>query len=174
MKSKTSFYLFLFSLFIFSSGIQAQTETVSFEEKNGPKADELLELEVEGIYEYSESSSYLVRLIEKGVSNNYGLDMIVGECEATALARTMEDVAFSRPLTYDLFNSVFSETSLKLKHIVITKLYNGTFYANLVISDGDTIIELDARPSDSINIAIKAGVPIFATRTVWMDAKEKY
>jgi bifunctional DNase/RNase len=135
--------------------------------------DHTFELEIEGIYDYGSTESFLVRLIEKDGDKGEALDMIVGGCEATALARTKYDWEFSRPLTYDLFNSVFENSSLKLSHIVITKLEEGTFYAVLVVDDNGKEIELDARPSDSINLALKAEVPIYATEDVWNDAAEE-
>lgn len=134
--------------------------------------DKTLQLEIEGIYDYGSTESFLVQLVEKGSTKKEAMTMVVGGCEATALARTKYDWEFSRPLTYDLFNSVFENSSLKLSHILITKLEEGTFYAVLVIDDNGKEIELDARPSDSINLALKAEVPIYATEKVWNASKE--
>ncbi|MBI3133112.1 MAG: bifunctional nuclease family protein [Bacteroidetes bacterium] len=134
-------------------------------------SDDLIELEVEGIYEADMSA--LVRLVEKDSDNKWCLIMVIGECEATAMVRAMNEFESNRPLTYDLMNTIFTESSLTLQHIIITKLEDGVYYAVLVIDDHGTILRLDARPSDSINLALKAGVPIYAPRSFWDEAKEK-
>jgi len=153
----------LFLLIIISiSSLKAQ--------KNEEK-DQLVEMEVKTTKPYY-GSSYLIELTKKGASENWFLPMIIGECEARAAVRSKNETPFPRPLTYDLFASIFSKTNLKLKHVVITKLFESTFYAVLVIEDNGKTIEIDSRPSDAINIALKTKVSIFATETVINDAKE--
>jgi uncharacterized protein len=131
-----------------------------------------LELTVEGIYDYS-IGSYAARLCEKGGDKDWSFVMIIGECEATGIMRSLNDTEFSRPLTYDLFESLLSSSSLKMKHIIITKLEDGTYYGNLVVDDNGKELRLDARPSDCVNIALKTNVSIYANRKVWDDNKEK-
>lgn len=151
------------------------TTTIKSEEKttkDNESSSKNLELEVLGVYDYGSSSSFLVRLIEKEKTSEFALDMIVGQCEATALARTTNEIEFSRPLTYDVFNSVFEKSSLELDHILLTKLEDGTYYAELIINDNGKELQLDSRPSDAINLALKANVPIYVTQTLWDTAKE--
>lgn len=154
------------SLILFCSIVIIAQDT----EEPTPKARKLIELEIEGVYEYG--SSYLVRLNEIG-NLDWALSMFIGGCEADGIARSVAGVDFSRPLTYDVFESIFDQTSLELEHVIITKLVDGTFYAVLVIDDNGKNIEIDARPSDCINIAMKTGVKIYASNTVWDENKEK-
>lgn len=140
---------------------------------NSNAQSDSLELSVEGIYDYSYGGAYAVRLVEKDSSKDYSLVMIIGECEANGIMRSLNETPFSRPLTYDLFGGLLKSTSLTLKHIIVTKLEDGTYYGNLVIDDQGKEIRLDARPSDCLNIALETGVSIFANRKVWDDNKEK-
>lgn len=133
--------------------------------------DKLVELEVKSIKPYPDNA-YVIELTKKGEDVNWVLPMVIGGCEAIAVARTHNNTTFPRPLTYDLFISIFNNTSVKLKHIVITKLEDNTFYANIILEEKGKTIEIDARPSDSINIAMKAKAPIFATQAVLDVAKE--
>lgn len=73
-------------------------------------SDDLIELEVEGIYDADMSA--LVRLVEKDSDNKWCLIMVIGECEATAMVRAMNEFESNRPLTYDLMNTIFTESSL--------------------------------------------------------------
>ena len=133
--------------------------------------DKLVEMEIKSTKAYV-GNSYVIELTKKGGEENWVLPMVIGECEAIAVARSQNNTSFPRPLTYDLFISIFNKTKVKLKHIVITKLEDNTFYAILVLEENGKTIEIDARPSDSINIAMKAKVPIYATQAVLDAAKE--
>jgi bifunctional DNase/RNase len=169
--------LFLLILFLspqlysqsYSGTNKATTKKVSL------KSDDLkpLELEVEGVYDYGIGDSYAVRLVEKNSAKEWALIMIIGQCEATGIARSLYNQEFSRPLTYDLISSLFDLSSLKIKHIIITKLQDGTYYAYLVVNDNGKELQIDARPSDCMNIALKTGVPIYSNQKVWDDNKEK-
>ncbi len=129
-----------------------------------------LRLEVEGVYAYGDGA--LIRLVEKG-KDKYAMAMVIGGCEANAIVRTTEGVDFSRPLTYDLFDNIFEQTSLEIKFIYISKLEDGVFYAELHVKDGNKTVIIDARPSDSMNIALKIGVPIYCAKKVWEETKEE-
>ena len=137
---------------------------------DAPSDSSLLKLEVEGVYGYGGGA--LVRLNEEG-DTNWVMSMVIGECEAIGILRSTEGVDFSRPLTYDLFISIFDKTSLEIQYVVISKLDEGVFYAELYIKDGDKIVIIDSRPSDSINIALKTSVPIYCNHDVWKRNKEK-
>lgn len=73
--------------------------------------------------------------------------------------------AFKRPLTYDLFLRTLGEIGCELKEIVITKIEDEIFYAVLHIEDQ----EIDARPSDAINLALRAGAPIYVAENVFAE-----
>jgi RNA polymerase sigma factor (sigma-70 family) len=88
------------------------------------------------------------------------LPIWVGPAEATALALELEDVALSRPLTYRFTASLLAATGARVEEVQVTRLHEGTFYAVVVVVTGSDRHEVDARPSDAINLAVTADAPI--------------
>ena len=87
--------------------------------------------------------------------------------EATAIALEQQGVRPARPLTHDLLKEVIGALGRELEQVVITDLKEGTFFAELVF-DGD--IRVSARPSDSVALALRIGVPIHAVDAVLEEA----
>lgn len=82
-----------------------------------------------------------------------------------------------RPLTHDLFNDALKAFGAVIQRVVIVKVENDVFYARLVIqADNELnekmIVELDARPSDSMALAVRQHAPIFVVKDVWDDLKD--
>ena len=75
-------------------------------------------------------------------------------------------VRFTRPLTHDLFNAVVRGLDSTFVRVLITKVVDNTYYASLVFRREDEFISIDARPSDSIALALRAGIPIHAAETL--------
>ena len=100
-------------------------------------------------------------LILKEKSGERYLPIWIGEAEADAIARKLQNVSVKRPLTHDVLYNIVNVTGLMIKSAVITKIENDEFYAKLVIA-GDKIYDIDCRPSDAIAVAMRAGAPIFA------------
>lgn len=90
------------------------------------------------------------------------LPIWIGPGEASAIAMHMGGVAFQRPLTHDLLVSVLGGLGGTLQRVLITRVQNSTYFAELIIDRDGEIISVDARPSDSIAIAIRAQARIFA------------
>lgn len=99
------------------------------------------------------------------------LPIVIGPFEAQAIAMQIRGEHFERPLTHDLFTNALHALGHQLLRIEITKLEEGTFYAVLVIQTVDGVTELDARPSDAIAIALRAGAPIFVAEAVLQEAQ---
>jgi hypothetical protein len=91
------------------------------------------------------------------------LPIWIGPGEASAIAMELAGMKFSRPLTHDLFASVILGLGGTLQRVMITRVVDNTYYAELVISRGTELISVDARPSDSIAIALRMGAPMFTT-----------
>ncbi len=91
------------------------------------------------------------------------LPIVIGIIEASAIKMKVNGFNPPRPLTHDLLNTVIKRLKGKVDKIIIEKMENNIFYAKIVVKreDGDSI-EIDARPSDSIALALRADVPIFA------------
>jgi bifunctional DNase/RNase len=101
-------------------------------------------------------------LILQEVDGERVLPIWIGPGEASAIAMQLADMKFSRPLTHDLLASVLSGLGGKLQRVIITRVADSTYYAELVIERGEDHISVDARPSDSIAVALRADARIFA------------
>ncbi len=93
----------------------------------------------------------------KETSGERYLPIWIGPMEATAIAFAQQGMVPARPLTHDLMRDILQALNAELKQINITALRDGIFFADLVFSDGTTV---SARPSDSIALALRAGVSI--------------
>ncbi|ADG78944.1 BFN domain-containing protein OS=Tsukamurella paurometabola (strain ATCC 8368 / DSM / CCUG 35730/ CIP 100753 / JCM 10117 / KCTC 9821 / NBRC 16120 / NCIMB 702349 / NCTC 13040) OX=521096 GN=Tpau_2337 PE=4 SV=1 [Tsukamurella paurometabola] len=95
------------------------------------------------------------------------LPIWIGQGEATAIAIKLQGVEPTRPLTHDLIGDLLETLGRSLTEVRITGLQEGTYYADLVL-DGDQTVS--ARPSDSVAIAVRLAVPIFAEEEVLAEA----
>ncbi|MBW3554231.1 MAG: bifunctional nuclease family protein, partial [Gemmatimonadetes bacterium] len=91
------------------------------------------------------------------------LPIWIGPGEASAIAMELAGMNFSRPLTHDLFASALKGLGGDLKRVVITKVVENTYYAEMIVSRDSEFFSLDARPSDSIAIALRMDAPIFTS-----------
>ncbi len=94
------------------------------------------------------------------------LPIWIGPGEASAIAMQLADMKFSRPLTHDLLASILSGLGGKLRRVIITRVTDSTYFAELLIDRGADRISVDARPSDSIAVALRADARIFAEETL--------
>jgi bifunctional DNase/RNase len=89
------------------------------------------------------------------------LPIWIGPGEAQAIRRLLSEEPFPRPLTHDLIQLMVEGLKAKITRVVIGDLRENTFYATLVVQRGEEMLTIDARPSDSIAIALRAQAPIF-------------
>ncbi len=90
------------------------------------------------------------------------LPIWIGPGEASAIAMELAGMKFSRPLTHDLFSSLVRGLGSEVQRVIITKVVENTYYAELILTRNGEVISIDARPSDSIAIALRAKAPIYA------------
>lgn len=90
------------------------------------------------------------------------LPIWIGPSEASAIAMQLAEMEFARPLTHDLLVSVVSGLGGDLRRIVITRVEESTYFAELLIHQNGEVISVDARPSDSIAVALRMDARIFA------------
>lgn len=91
------------------------------------------------------------------------LPIWIGPSEASAIAMEMAGMKFSRPLTHDLFASVITGLGGVLQRVLITRVIDNTYFAELIIQRGSELLSIDARPSDSIAIALRMGAVIYTS-----------
>ena len=94
------------------------------------------------------------------------IPVVVGAAEAQSIAVHLEQVMPSRPLTHDLFVSMFHAYKIELQRVTIYSFKDGVFASLMHVSNGDLELDIDARTSDAIAIALRAGAPIFTTPEV--------
>ena len=90
------------------------------------------------------------------------IPIYIGHAEANAIAMELADVKFERPLTHDLMQQVIVGLGAELSQVVLTRVEKSTYYAELHLRRDDHVVQIDARPSDSIAIALRLKAPIFA------------
>ena len=89
------------------------------------------------------------------------LPIWIGPAEASAIAMELAGVKFSRPLTHDLVKQVIVGLGGQLNRVIITRVEENTYFAELQIHRNDEVVQVDARPSDSIAVALRLDAPIF-------------
>jgi bifunctional DNase/RNase len=107
-----------------------------------------------------------VLLLREADGDRY-LPIWIGQTEATAIVLEQQGVEPARPLTHDLITTLIGALGHTLREVRIVDLQEGTFYADLVFDQNLTV---SARPSDSVAIALRAGVPIYAEESVLAEA----
>jgi bifunctional DNase/RNase len=121
----------------------------------------MIEVKVQSLGLDRTSNTPVVILQE--VSGSRVLPIWIGPGEASAIAMELAGMKFSRPLTHDLFASVIMGMGGSLQRVMITKVVENTYFAELIIQRKGELISVDARPSDSIAIALRMSASIFTT-----------
>lgn len=99
------------------------------------------------------------------------LPIWIGLFEANAIALEMEKVATPRPMTHDLLRNLVTLVEAEVVRAVVDNLRDNTFFSTLYLRLSGRDLQLDARPSDAIALALRAGVPIYVTRDVMSRAQ---
>src|SRR5574342_743440 len=94
------------------------------------------------------------------------LPIWVGIFEANAIALQLENITTPRPMTHDLLRNMISELDARVIRIVINDLRDSTFFAQIRLLTGEKTLEVDARPSDAIALALRTEAPIFVAQSV--------
>jgi|SRR5688572_15860337 bifunctional DNase/RNase len=128
----------------------------------------LVEMVVESVRVHMLSSRHVVIL--KDADRDRYLPIWIGPWEASAIAMKLQGLSPERPLTHDLFASALEGLGAKVDRVVIAALAEETYHARLVIEHGGRSVEIDARPSDALALAIRAGGRVFAAEEVLEQA----
>ncbi len=128
----------------------------------------MIEVVIDSIRVSLMSQQRVVILREVG-SDRY-LPIMVGIYEAEHLTLALQEVEVSRPLTYDLFVNILDALEAEVLHVEVVSLKDETYFGNIALSVGGNLHNIDSRPSDAMNIAIRMGVPIFVADEVLTEA----
>ena len=124
-----------------------------------------LEVKIEGLALDMTTNSPVVILAPSGI--NKVLPIWIGHAEAWGIAMELSKIKPKRPMTYDLLREIIQTLNAKMDRVEITELKEQTFYARIkLISNGNNIV-IDARPSDSIALALKMGASIFVNEELF-------
>jgi len=119
-----------------------------------------IKLDIVGL-SYSQTQSGAYALVLGEVNGRRRLPIIIGSFEAQAIAIEIEKMTPSRPLTHDLFKNFAQAYNITIQEIIIYNLVDGIFYSKLICSDGKKVIEIDARTSDAIAMAVRFDCSIY-------------
>ena len=128
----------------------------------------MIEMRVAGIALDAQSRHPIVLL--RDASERRQLPIYIGQDQARAIISALENQTPPRPLTHDLMVNMMEEWDMVLERIVIHSLQDNTFYAILMMRQGEVKKEIDSRPSDAIAIALRTKSPIWVMEEVVADA----
>jgi hypothetical protein len=127
-----------------------------------------IKLNVLGLSSGQTSGSYTLILGE--AKGNKRLPIVIGSFEAQAIAIEIEKIVPFRPMTHDLFLSIFKEFGIELVEVQIYNLHEGVFHAKLICEHLGTLKEIEARTSDSIALAVRFKCPIYTFEDIIEEA----
>lgn len=130
----------------------------------------MVEVKINGLALDMTTNSPVVILSDLGSERL--LPIWIGHYEAWAIAMELAGLSSKRPLTHDLIKSAIEMMGGKVEKVEVTQLVNQTFYAKIHIQKNGSLLELDARPSDSIALALKSQVPVFVEEELFQVKRE--
>jgi len=123
-----------------------------------------IEMEVKGVRLDAIGQSPVVILVDKEGAK--ALPIWIGLLEANAIDKELKNITSTRPLTHDLLHSILTQSQVKVKEVKIVDLKDNTYYATLFLKMNKGVIEVDARPSDAIILALKSKTPIYVSTKI--------
>ena len=124
-----------------------------------------------------ETPSFLVlQPVEEPVAEGKSriVPICIGPHEAMGLGAVLEGAKFERPMTHDLMLDAFTNLDARIEHTLINGVRNGTFFARLCLTQHGRLIDLDARPSDAIALALRQNAPVYIEEAVLEQASFPY
>ncbi len=128
----------------------------------------MIEVKIAGI-QVSLMSQHRVVLLKELDADRY-LPIWIGPYEAEAINIELQNIEVGRPLTHDLLKNVIEALGGEVQYIVVSELREDTFYARIVIDVDGRELDIDARPSDAMALAVRVGVPIYVAEEVMAEA----
>lgn len=132
--------------------------------------EKIIPVDLVALIEDQENASPIVVLHDR-IANRV-LPIWIGDNEARAIAVALNKITVPRPLTHTLLLRTIEAMGGRLSRIVINRIANNTYFALLYVQMGEVTLAIDARPSDSIALALSARVPIFVAKGVMDSASQ--
>jgi len=126
-----------------------------------------IEMEVSGVRMDVLGQNPVVILADK--EGKKALPIWIGLLEASAIDRELKNITTTRPMTHDLLHSILGQVHAKVKEVKIVELRDHTYYAKLFLMIDKEVIEVDARPSDAIIMALKSKAPVYVAAKILDD-----
>ena len=128
----------------------------------------LVEMQIESVRVHMLSNRHVVIL--KDPAGDRYLPIWIGAWEASAIAMRLQGLQAERPLTHDLFAAALERLGVRVERVVISELADETYHARIHLARDGYQVEVDARPSDALALAVRAEVQIFADEEVLAQA----
>jgi hypothetical protein len=128
----------------------------------------MIEMKVAGIALEAATRSPIVLL--RDTVDRRALPIWISQEQARSILGALEGQTPPRPLTHDLMATLLQEWGVELERVIIHALQDNTFFATLRLKQGETVKDIDARPSDAIALALRTNTPIWAMEEVIADA----
>ena len=128
----------------------------------------MIELQLVGVRVELPTNQPIVLLKERA-GERY-LPIWIGPVEATAIALGMQGIETQRPMTHDLMKDLLQGLGVGVQRILITELRDGTFYAEIQMSQNGQTVAVSSRPSDALALAVRMNLEIFANEDVLEEA----
>ncbi len=137
----------------------------------------MIEVTVEAVLIDRSSNSPVMLLREVG--GKRVLPVFIGPAEASAIMYALERTQYPRPLTLDLMRNLILGLNGRVRWVIINRLAEETFFAEVVLESQEKVVAIDARPSDSVGLALRVGAPIYVEEEVmdqagqWLSAEDE-
>jgi len=125
---------------------------------------DMIEVAIDSIRVSLMSQQRIVILRERG-EERY-LAIWIGVYEAESITIALQEVEVARPLTHDLLKNVFNQLNARIVRVEVVALRDDTYFGNIVVEANGRTMDIDARPSDALAIAVRMHVPILVARSV--------
>ncbi|HAM35620.1 MAG TPA: hypothetical protein DEB40_03555 [Elusimicrobia bacterium] len=122
------------------------------------------------IYSLATTNNECIIFLEE-LSGDRLLPIWIGITEGQAIAIRFSGIVLPRPLTHDLLLCAITTLGYSVEKVVVCDIKDNTFYARIRVMKGDSVLDLDSRPSDAIAVAVRAGCPIFVEEKVFANCQ---
>jgi hypothetical protein len=124
----------------------------------------IIRMKVDGLLFDPRSGMYILLL--KAVEGTETLPIWIGKPEADSIALALGKVVTPRPLTHDLIKNILVEMKMSVSKVIVKEILDNTYFAGLYLTDGKFEMQIDARPSDAVAIALRTNSPIYINKDV--------